>query len=311
LEGGEIKMAILEMFIGIPGCGKSTHAKKMVEKDSSIVIVSSDAIRKELYGSEEDQSHNQEVFNEVFKRTRAALANDLHVIVDSTNLSRKRRIAFLKQFNNCEKRATVFAIPFEVCCEHNIFRERIVPQYAMDRMYRSFEPPHYAEGFDRIDIVRWDSDNLTIEDELAENIKCEHDNPHHSLSCGEHCLATEEAAKDICKEEYWDSVTSYLITKAARYHDVSKYKCKVFHNAKGAPTDDAHYFNHENVSAYDYMAYEAGMEFEYDTIVIANLIANHMVFYTGEAAIKKRKNIYGANFWAMLEVLNRADKAAH
>lgn len=303
--------AILEILIALPGAGKSTYAKNILKEDSSVIIVSSDAIRKELYGSEEDQSHNQEVFNEVFKRTRAAIKDNKHCIIDATNLSRKRRIAFLKQFNNCEKRATVFAIPFEVCWEHNIFRGRIVPQYAMNRMHRSFEPPHWAEGFDRIDIVRWDSDNLTIEDELAENIKCEHDNPHHSLSCGEHCLAAEEAAKDICKEEYWDSVTSYLITKAARYHDVSKYKCKVFHNAKGAPTDDAHYFNHENVSAYDYMAYEAGMESEYDTIVIANLIANHMVFYTGEAAIKKRKNIYGANFWAMLEVLNRADKAAH
>lgn len=283
----------------------------MIEKDSSIVIMSSDAIRKELYGSEEDQSHNREVFNEVFKRTRAALANDLHVIVDATNLSRKRRIAFLKQFNNCEKRATVFAIPFEVCCERNNSRERTVPQYAMDRMYRSFEPPHWAEGFDRINIVRYGSDNTVIEDILAENIKCEHNNPHHIYSCGHHCLAAEEVAKTICENEHWDSVTTYLIAKAARYHDVSKYKCKVFHNMKGKPTDIAHYYNHENVSAYDYMAYAAGMESEYDTILIANLIANHMVFYTGEAAIKKRKNIYGIGFWAMLEVLNRADRAAH
>lgn len=303
--------AILEMFIGIPGCGKSTHARKMMEKDSSIVIVSSDAIRKELYGSEEDQSHNQEVFNEVFKRTRAALANGLHVIVDATNLFRKRRIAFLKQFNNCEKRATVFAIPFEVCCERNNSRERTVPQYAIDRMYRSFEPPHWAEGFDKIDIIRWGSDNTIIEDVLAENIKCEHDNPHHSLSCGEHCLAAEKAARIICERGYWDSVTTSVIAKAARYHDVSKYKCKVFHNMKGEPTDIAHYYNHENVSAYDYMVYEAGMEPEYDTIVIANLIANHMVFYTGEAAIQKRRGIYGIGFWSMLEVLNEADRAAH
>ena len=302
--------AILEMFIGIPGCGKSTHAKKMVEKDSSIVIVSSDAIRKELYGSEEDQSHNQEVFNEVFKRTRAALADDLHVIVDATNLSRKRRIAFLKQFKDCEKRATVFAIPFEVCCERNNSRERTVPQYAMGRMYRSFEPPHWAEGFDKIDIVHHNSNGLTIEDVLEVNMKCAHDNPHHSLSCGEHCLAAEEAAKAICENECLDSVTTYLIAKAARYHDMSKYKCKVFHNMKGEPTDTAHYYNHENVSAYDYMAYEAGMEPEYDTILVANLIANHMVFY-GEAAIRKRKDIYGEGFWLMLEVLNRADRAAH
>ena len=303
--------AILEMFIGIPGCGKSTHAKKMVEKDSSIVIVSSDAIRKELYGSEEDQSHNQEVFNEVFKRTRAALADDLHVIVDATNLSRKRRIAFLKQFNNCEKRATVFAIPFEVCCERNKSRERTVPQYAMDRMYRSFEPPHWVEGFYSIEVIHYENSILSIEDVLAENIKCEHDNPHHVYSCGHHCIAAEEVARIVCENENWTPELTNLITKAARYHDVSKYKCKVFHNMKGEPTDIAHYYNHENVSAYDYMVYEAGMESEHNTIVIANLIANHMVFYTGEAAVQKRKDIYGVGFWSMLEVLNRADRAAH
>lgn len=305
--------AIIEMLIGLPqpGCGKSTHARKMMEKDSSIVIVSSDAIRKELYGSEEDQSHNQEVFNEVFKRTRAALANDLHVIVDATNLSRKRRIAFLKQFNNCEKRATVFAIPFEICCERNNSRERTVPQHAMGRMYRSFEPPHWAEGFDFIEVIHYENLALSIEDVLAENIKCEHDNPHHSLSCGKHCLAAERVVRNICEDENWEPELANLIAKAARHHDVSKYKCKVFYNMKGEPTDIAHYYNHENVSAYDYMAYESGMEPEYDTIVIANLIANHMVFYSGEAAVQKRRDIYGAGFWSMLEVLNRADRAAH
>lgn len=178
-------------------------------------------------------------------------------------------------------------------------------------MYRSFEPPQWAEGFDEINIVYDGSNNLVIEDVLEMNMKCEHDNPHHSLNCGEHCLAAENAARTICEDEHWDSVTTHLITKAARYHDVSKYKCKVFHNMKGVPTDIAHYYSHENVSAYDYMAYEAGVEPQYDTIVIANLIANHMVFYTGEAAIKKRKDLYGEHFWAMLEVLNRADRAAH
>lgn len=303
--------AILEILIALPAAGKSTYAKNLMKKDPNIVVVSSDAIRKELYGSEEDQSHNQEVFNEVFKRTCAAIKNNKHCIIDATNLSRKRRIAFLKQFNNCEERATVFAIPFEVCCERNNSRERTVPQYAMDRMYRSFEPPHWAEGFDFIEVIHYENPILSIEDVLAENIKCEHDNPHHAYSCGYHCIAAEEAARTICENEYWDSVTTYLIAKAARYHDVSKYKCKVFHNMKGEPTDIAHYYNHENVSAYDYMAYEAGMEPEYDTIVIANLIANHMVFYTGEAAIQKRRDIYGVGFWSMLEVLNRADRAAH
>ena len=296
--------AIFEMFIGIPGCGKSTHARKMMEKDSSIVIVSSDAIRKELYGSEEDQSHNQEVFNEVFKRTRAALANDLHVIIDATNLSRKRRIAFLKQFDNCEKRATVFAIPFEVCCERNNSRERIVPQYAMDRMYRSFQPPHYAEGFDDIQIVgSKDIDTMYIFKCEQENIKTSHDNSHHTFSCGIHCFEAEL----YIKNKYPNEVDLQM---AARFHDVCKYKCKVFHNAKGEPTEEAHYYNHENVSAYDFIVHYFLMPPK-RVIHIANLIANHMVFYAGEQAMEKRRKLYGEKFWEDLKKIHEADVSAH
>ena len=38
--------------------------------DEGCIVVSSDAIRKELYGSEDDQNHNGEVFNEMFYRTK-------------------------------------------------------------------------------------------------------------------------------------------------------------------------------------------------------------------------------------------------
>ena len=293
------------MLIGLPqpGCGKSTYAKNILKEDSSVIIVSSDAIRKELYGSEEDQSHNQEVFNEVFKRTRAALANDLHVIVDSTNLSRKRRIAFLKQFNNCEKRATVFAIPFEVCCERNNSRERIVPQYAMDRMYHSFEPPHYAEGFDDIQIVGAGDVGLYIYKCEQENTETPHDNSHHTFSCGVHCLEAERYIKDKYPNE--DD-----LQMAARFHDVGKYKCKVFCNARGEPTEEAHYFSHENVSAYDFIVHYFLMPPQ-RIIHIANLIANHMVFYAGEQAMEKRRKLYGEKFWSDLKKIHEADVAAH
>ena len=207
-------------------------------------IISSDAIRKELFGSEEEQRYNEKVFNEVFHRTKKSILKNKITIIDSTNLSRKRRIAFLKQFNNCEKRATVFAIPFEVCCERNNSRERTVPQYAMERMYRSFEPPHWAEGFDFIEVIHYENPILSIEDVLAENIKCEHDNPHHSLSCGKHCLAATDyiwMKYGYCEDIFIND--NYLILYlAAKYHDMSKYKVKVFHNMKGEPTIDDHYY---------------------------------------------------------------------
>lgn len=283
-----------------------------MKENPNILVVSSDAIRKELYGSEEDQSHNQEVFNEVFKRTRAALADDLHVIVDSTNLSRKRRIAFLKQFKDCEKRATVFAIPVEVCCERNNSRERTVPQYVMDRMYRSFEPPHWVEGFNSISIISYDS-LVRIDDVLAENARCDHDNPHHKLSCGMHCYA----AADYIETKYGDCEDVFIndnysvLYFSAKYHDVSKYKVKVFHNMKGEPTIDAHYYFHQNVSAYDFLAHFKGFTPTEELILIANLISNHMAFFEGAAAIDKKKKLYGKEFWKLLEIVHEADLAAH
>lgn len=276
-------------------------------------IISSDAIRKELFGSEEEQRYNEKVFNEVFHRTKKSILKNKITIIDSTNLSRKRRIAFLKQFNNCEKRATVFAIPFEVCCERNNSRERTVPQYAMERMYRSFEPPHWAEGFDFIEVIHYENPILSIEDVLAENIKCEHDNPHHSLSCGKHCLAATDyiwMKYGYCEDIFIND--NYLILYlAAKYHDMSKYKVKVFHNMKGEPTIDAHYYFHQNVSAYDFLAHFNDFLPTEKLILIANLISNHMVFFESDATIDKKKKLYGEEFWKLLEVVHEADLAAH
>ena len=295
----------LIMLIGLPASGKTSYAQEMKKRyGEELEIISSDAIRKELFGSEEEQRYNEKVFNEIFHRTKKSILKNKITIIDATNLSRKRRISFLKQFNNCKKRATVFAIPFEVCCERNNSRERIVPQYAMDRMYRSFQPPHYVEGFDDIQIVgSKDIDTMYIFKCEQENIKTSHDNSHHTFSCGIHCFEAEL----YMKNKYPNEVDLQM---AARFHDVCKYKCKVFHNAKGEPTEEAHYYNHENVSAYDFIVHYFLMPPK-RVIHIANLIANHMVFYAGEQAMEKRRKLYGEKFWEDLKKIHEADLAAH
>ena len=295
----------LIMLIGLPASGKTSYAQEMKKTyGEELEIISSDAIRKELFGSEEEQRYNEKVFNEIFHRTKKSILKNKITIIDATNLSRKRRISFLKQFNNCKKRATVFAIPFEVCCERNNSRERIVPQYAMDRMYRSFQPPHYVEGFDDIQIVgSKDIDTMYIFKCEQENIKTSHDNSHHTFSCGIHCFEAEL----YMKNKYPNEVDLQM---AARFHDVCKYKCKVFHNAKGEPTEEAHYYNHENVSAYDFIVHYFLMPPK-RVIHIANLIANHMVFYAGEQAMEKRRKLYGEKFWSDLKKIHEVDLAAH
>lgn len=268
------------------------------------MIVSSDAIREEVLGDANDQSHNQEVFNIVEKRCREALKANKETVLDATNLNRKRRINFIKTMPKCEVKAVVFAIPFEECCKRNAARERVVPQSAMERMYRSFQPPHYAEGFDNIQIVGdKDTDTMYIYKCEQENIKTPHDNSHHTFSCGIHCFEAEL----YIKNKYPNEVDLQM---AARFHDVCKYKCKVFHNANGEPTEEAHYYNHENVSAYDFIVHYFLMP-PNRVIHIANLIANHMVFYAGEQAMEKRRKLYGEKFWSDLKKIHEADVAAH
>ena len=60
----------LNILIGIPGSGKTTFAKSKLFEN--YIYLSSDEIRKELYGFE-NQEHNNEVFDLLHKRLFSAL----------------------------------------------------------------------------------------------------------------------------------------------------------------------------------------------------------------------------------------------
>ena len=104
-------------IVGHNGSGKSTLAKMLKEGNDNIVIVSSDAVRAELLGDENDQSRNGEVFNEVHKRIISSLKEGKDVIYDATNLSYKRRINFLKTIShlNVYKKCIVVLASYERC----------------------------------------------------------------------------------------------------------------------------------------------------------------------------------------------------
>ena len=239
-------MAKLIFLIGLPAAGKSSYCESYKVLCPDVVIVSSDAIREEVFGDVNDQSHNQEVFSIVEKRCREALKANRETVLDATNLNRKRRINFIKVMPKCEVEAVVFAIPFEVCCERNEDRERVVPMFAMERMYKSFQPPHYAEGFDKINYITLNSKKASLEDILNKN-KISHDNPHHTLDIYSHCIAAEKIARKISVRENLSNKDSILLQIAARYHDIGKFICKTFSDYKGNLTKIAHYFSHQNV----------------------------------------------------------------
>lgn len=83
-------MNSLTVLVGLPACGKSYYANKYKDK-KKIKIVSSDSIRKELYGKEEEQGDPSKVFKIMYERTLTYLRDGFNVIYDATNINMKKR----------------------------------------------------------------------------------------------------------------------------------------------------------------------------------------------------------------------------
>lgn len=310
-------MVKLFIPIGIPASGKSVWAEAQ-----EAVHISSDAIRKELWGSEEDQQHPEKVFEKMFKMTIETLRANCDCVYDATNLSAKRRINFIKEIRKSVPDVVIigkiFATPFEVCVERDKLRARHVGYPVLKRMYKSFEMPCMGEGFDSIGLVRdlsllekqiYDLDFLRGTIDAAIDIS--QDNPHHRLTIGEHCLAAQRWAKTHWSEIVADVgfYMAYCVCKAALYHDVGKVYCKTFKDARGNKSSTAHFYGHENCGAYDFLAYD-GIE-ETGGMYIALLISYHMVFFKDEKYQEKVHARLGEKMWKALEWLHKADLAAH
>lgn len=66
-------MSKVIVMSGLPGSGKSAKAKELAVTYNAD-IVSSDALRLELFGDENDQEHNEEIFTEMKKRVSEKLS---------------------------------------------------------------------------------------------------------------------------------------------------------------------------------------------------------------------------------------------
>ena len=298
----------LVMLVGIPGSGKSTFSREY--EGRGYRIHSSDLIRRELYGVEEIQGKSSEVFGLLEQRVRKDLAAGRSCVIDATNLSRKRRMAMIRSLAKHADRKTcilVLATP-AVCMERNKARSRTVPPEAIYRMLCSFETPYYYEGWDTIK-VSFGGEPYVFPREQAADFS--QDNPHHTLTLGEHM----DAARDYCVEHGF----SGAVCEAAWYHDIGKLYTKRFKNSRGEPTETAHFYGHENYSAYMYLCEKAGglsqdgsLE---DTLYIANLINWHMKplnsWQHSPSREEKDRKLVGEAMYGDIMRLNQADRYAH
>lgn len=126
---------MLIVNMGLPASGKSTLTAALVAS-GGVTVVSPDAIRGELTGSEEDQSRNSEVFAVAHQRTRENLAAGGIVVFDATNLQQFARATLLGIARELQvgTKLVVFTADLETCLARQGFRTRQVPADVMARM---------------------------------------------------------------------------------------------------------------------------------------------------------------------------------
>ena len=234
----------LILLCGIPGSGKTYYAKKYISKHDNTIHLSSDSIRKELYGDESIQGNPMDIFGLMQNRTVDALNDGQSVVYDATNITRKDRagiISMCPKFVQIE--CHIIWAPIEECIARDAVRERIVGRVIIDRMLKRFQFPYYDEGIDMIKIVTSeDFDYDKYYDNVIVSMRIPHDNPHHTLDIYNHC---QIAAKYATERGFSPSI--YV---AAKFHDCGKPYVKSFVNSKGETVDTAHYYQHQCISAW-------------------------------------------------------------
>ena len=309
------------ILIGLPGCGKSTWSDNFRIETPNTLVVSSDAIRGELYGSESNQGNPEEVFRTLYDRVidRMRSKDIANIIVDATNIKLKDRnnaIGTIKRRAMHEAKdsdivftAVWFAVPFEECKRRNSLRERVVPDDVIERMYKNFCPPSFMEGFDRIKIVMsdYDTDKYSLDNFLKIADAFEQHNPHHTLTLGGHC----RKAQKYVDEKGCGNALSF----AALIHDNGKIFTASFINGKGEETEVMHFYQHHCTGSYDSVFYAKTQGFSDDYIIyIANLIYYHMhplLQWKSEKAMTKAKTELPEGFFNDLMLLHEGDVQAH
>ena len=147
-------MKSVYIFVGVSGSGKSTFAAEYKKKYPLTTIISSDQIRKELWGDESCQKQQGVVWNCVYNRLAAAIKDSESntIMLDATNIERENRkelISFIHD-HGALANAIIFTIPKDTCIARDASRQRTVGKSVIEKQLKKYQGVSTSEGFDNI-----------------------------------------------------------------------------------------------------------------------------------------------------------------
>ena len=142
------------MMVGVPGSGKSYIAEQLSEL-LAIDVLSSDECRKELTGDASDQSMSREAWDLVRQRAHDAIVGGRSVVIDGTHNDQEGRRRDIAQYRSFGAKAVIgvnIVTSLETAKARNAGRERIVPEFVLERMQQNIDnaPPSAGDGFDYV-----------------------------------------------------------------------------------------------------------------------------------------------------------------
>jgi predicted kinase len=148
-------MTKLILLIGLPGSGKSTLAKKLLTDCPWMQLISSDAIRGQLFGNEAIQGPWPLIWREIQRQLQLAATTGKTPIYDATNAQRRHRreaIADIRELGITHITGIWIDTPVWLCLARNQKRQRQVPEDVILRMHRQLRdaPPSQEEGLDSL-----------------------------------------------------------------------------------------------------------------------------------------------------------------
>ena len=297
-------MSKLIMLIGLPGAGKSTYAKSIMDSEGRVQYCSSDKVREQLYGDENIQGDTNKVFRVLHNKVKNLLDRGYDVIYDATNVTRKNRRSVIQEVKKyCTTiDAHIVWAPYEGCLSRDAARKRSVGPDVIRKFLYRWQSPNYDEGFDNIELIfncdiGWN--RIKYSNAMLDNMKIPHDNPHHTLDIWEHCAAAE----CYCYNKWGDQ----LLVEAAAYHDIGKPFTKGFKSdAEGKIIPVAHYYSHDNVGGY----FVYGMytpQTKQQAIKCSWIVCNHMQPFFGSNYYRELREDYKI----LLDRVHEADLKAH